>query len=152
MPPAYDESRAAYTATRRPDPRIAAAIERALGDVHSVVNVGAGAGSYESPEREVIAVEPSETMRAQRPVGAPEAIDARAERLPLEDESVDAAMSILALHHWEAPIAGLRELRRVARGPVVVLTFDPSAAESLWLPRRPPPRAPARDSAPPPPP
>jgi SAM-dependent methyltransferase len=131
----YDASRAAYTATRRPDPRIAAAIERALGDARSVVNVGAGAGSYESPDREVIAIEPSETMRAQRPAGAPEAIDARAEGLPLEDASVDAAMAILALHHWDDPIAGLRELRRVARGPVVVLTFDPSAAESLWLVR-----------------
>jgi SAM-dependent methyltransferase len=131
----YDASRAAYTATRRTDPRIAAAIERALGEARTVVNVGAGAGSYESPDREVIAIEPSETMRAQRPAGAPEAIDARAERLPLDDRSVDAAMAILTLHHWDDPIAGLRELRRVARGPVVVLTFDPDAAESLWLVR-----------------
>jgi SAM-dependent methyltransferase len=131
----YDASRAAYTVTRRPDPRIAAAIERALGDARSVANVGAGAGSYESPAREIIAIEPSETMRAQRPPGAAEAIDARAERLPLEDGSVDAAMAILTLHHWDDPMAGLRELRRVARGPAVVLTFDASAAESLWLVR-----------------
>jgi SAM-dependent methyltransferase len=131
----YDASRAAYTATRRTDPRIAAAVERALGDARTVVNVGAGAGSYESPEREVIAIEPSATMRAQRPEGAPAAIDAHAEALPLEDGSVDAAMAILALHHWTDPLAGLRELRRVARGPVVVLTFDPAAAESLWLVR-----------------
>src|SRR3954451_14059532 len=119
MPPAYDESRATYALTRRPDPRIAAAIERALGDVRSVVNVGAGAGSYESPEREVIAIEPSATMRAQRPPDAAAAIDARAEALPLEDASVDAAMAILTLHHWSEPLKGLRELRRVARGPVV---------------------------------
>jgi SAM-dependent methyltransferase len=131
----YDASRAAYAATRRPDPRIAAVIERALGDARSVVNVGAGAGSYESPGREVIAIEPSETMRAQRPAGAAEAIDARAEALPLDDGCVDAATAILAVHHWEDPTGGLRELRRVARGPVVVLSFDPDEAEALWLVR-----------------
>ena len=131
----YDASRAAYTVTRRTDPRIAAAIERALGDARTVVNVGAGAGSYESPERDVIAIEPSATMRSQRPAGAPEAIDARAEALPLDDASVDAATAILTLHHWADPAAGLRELRRVARGPVVVLTFDPAASETLWLVR-----------------
>jgi SAM-dependent methyltransferase len=131
----YDASRAAYAATRRADPRIAAAIERALGDARTVLNVGAGAGSYESPNREVIAVEPSATMRAQRPPDAPEAIDARAESLPFDDASVDAATAILTLHHWEDPIAGLGELRRVAGGPVVVLTFDVDAAESLWLVR-----------------
>jgi SAM-dependent methyltransferase len=131
----YDASRAAYTATRRTDPRIAAAIERALGDARTVANVGAGAGSYESAKREIIAIEPSETMRAQRPAGAAEAIDARAEQLPLEDGSVDAAMAILTLHHWDDPLAGLRELRRIARGPVVVLTCDPDAAGALWLVR-----------------
>jgi SAM-dependent methyltransferase len=131
----YDASRAAYTATRRTDPRIAAAVGRALGDARSVLNVGAGAGSYESPDREVIAVEPSAVMRAQRPPGAAEAIDARAESLPFDDDSADAGTAILTLHHWEDPPAGLRELRRVVRGPVVVLTFDPDAAESLWLVR-----------------
>src|SRR3954466_168005 len=122
MAPEYDASRATYSLTRRPDPRFAAAVERALGDARTVVNVGAGAGSYESPDREVIAIEPSEARRAQRPAGAPDAIDARAEALPLEDASADAAMAILSLHHWSDPLAGLRELRRVARGPVVVLT------------------------------
>jgi SAM-dependent methyltransferase len=131
----YDASRAAYAATRRPDPRIAAAIERALGDARTVVNVGAGAGSYESPEREVTAVEPSPTMRAQRPEGAAEAIDARAESLPFEDGSFDAGMAILTLHHWSEPLRGLAELRRVARGPVVVLTFDPAQSEAFWLVR-----------------
>jgi SAM-dependent methyltransferase len=131
----YDASRAAYTATRRPDPRIAAAIERALGDARTVVNVGAGTGSYESPEREVVAVEPSATMRAQRPAGAAEAVDAHAESLPLDDASVDAALAVLTVHHWHDPMAGLREMRRVARGPVVVLTFDPDQAEALWLVR-----------------
>jgi SAM-dependent methyltransferase len=131
----YDASRAAYTATRRTDPRIAAFVERALGDARTVVNVGAGAGSYESPDRQVIAIEPSATMRAQRPPEAAEAIDARAEDLPLDDGSVDAAMAILSLHHWDDPLKGLCELRRVARGPVVLLTYDPSAADSFWLVR-----------------
>jgi SAM-dependent methyltransferase len=131
----YDAARATYTVTRQPDPRIGAAIERALGDARTVVNVGAGAGSYESPEREVIAIEPSATMRAQRPPDAAEAINAAAEALPLADASVDAALAVLTVHHWRDPIAGLRELRRVARGPVVLLTFDPDQAEALWLVR-----------------
>ncbi len=131
----YDASRAAYAATRRADPRIAAAIERALGDARTVLNVGAGAGAYESAEREVTAVEPSETMRAQRPPGAPEALDARAEDLPFDNDSFDAAMAILTVHHWADPARGLRELRRVTRGPVVVLTFDPHESEAFWLVR-----------------
>jgi SAM-dependent methyltransferase len=131
----YDASRAAYTATRRADPRIAAAIERALGDARTVLNVGAGAGSYESPDREVTAVEPSAAMRAQRPDGAPEAIDARAEDLPFGNDAFDAATAILTVHHWADPIKGLRELRRVTRGPVVVLTFDPHEADAFWLVR-----------------
>jgi SAM-dependent methyltransferase len=131
----YDASRAAYAATRRPDPHISAVIERALGGARSVVNVGAGAGSYESAEREVTAVEPSATMRSQRPPGAAEAIDASAESLPFADRSFDAGLAVLTVHHWRDPIRGLHELRRVARGPVVVLTFDPDAAASFWLVR-----------------
>jgi SAM-dependent methyltransferase len=131
----YDASRAAYTATRRTDPRIAAFIERALGDARTVVNVGAGAGSYESREREVTAVEPSATMRAQRPPGAVPAIDAHAEALPFEDASFDAATAILTVHHWHDPARGLAEMRRVARGRVVVLTFDPAESDAFWLVR-----------------
>jgi SAM-dependent methyltransferase len=131
----YDASRAAYAATRRADPHIAAVIERALGDARTVLNVGAGAGSYESPDRDVIAVEPSATMRAQRPPGAPEAIAAQAESLPFADASMDAATAVLTMHHWRDPARGLRELRRVARGPVVVLTFDPDQVGAFWLVR-----------------
>jgi SAM-dependent methyltransferase len=143
----YDASRSTYAATRRPDPRIAAVIERALGDARSVVNVGAGAGSYESPGREWVAVEPSATMRGQRPPGAAEAIDARAEALPLADGSVDAGLAVLTVHHWEAPLRGLAELRRVARGPVVVLTFDPDQSTAFWLVRDYLPAAAALDQA-----
>jgi SAM-dependent methyltransferase len=131
----YDASRSAYAATRRTDPRIAARIERALGHARTVLNVGAGAGAYESPDRDITPVEPSATMRSLRPASAPEAVDAHAEDLPFDDDSFDAATAILAVHHWRDPIAGLRELRRVARGPVVVLTFDPKESEAFWLVR-----------------
>lgn len=131
----YDASKATYALTRQGDPRIAAAIERALGDARTVVNVGAGAGSYESREREVTAVEPSATMRAQRPRDAAPVVDARAERLPFEDASFDAATAILTIHHWDDPARGLAELRRVARGPAVVLTFNPEASRAFWLVR-----------------
>jgi SAM-dependent methyltransferase len=135
VPPEYDASRATYALTRQTDPSIAAAIERALGDARSVVNVGAGAGSYESAGREVIAVEPSETMRAQRPADAAPAIDAYAEDLPLEDDSVDAALATMTVHHWDDQCRGLAEMRRVARRRVVVLTFDIAHAGDLWLVR-----------------
>jgi hypothetical protein len=89
-----------------------------------VLNVGAGTGSYEPCDRWVLAIEPSPTMRAQRPAGAAPAIAARAEALPFDDGAVDAAMACVTIHHWESAEAGLAELRRVSRGPVVVFTFE----------------------------
>lgn len=133
--PEYDASRATYALTRQTDPSILAAIERALGDARTVVNVGAGAGSYESADREVIAIEPSETMRAQRPPGAAPAIAAYAEDLPLADNSVDAALATMTVHHWADQRRGLAEMRRVARERVVVFTFDVAHATDLWLVR-----------------
>jgi SAM-dependent methyltransferase len=136
-PPAeslYDAIGATYVATRRPDPRIAARIHAALGDAATVLNVGAGAGAYEPGDRRVVAVEPSRTMRAQRPPGAPRAIPATAEDLPFRDGAFDAAMAVLTVHHWTDPERGLRELRRVARR-VVVLGFDPEWGERSWLTR-----------------
>jgi SAM-dependent methyltransferase len=120
----YERHGRTYAQHRRPDPRIAARIHAALGDARTVLNVGAGAGSYEPHDRWVLAVEPSATMRAQRPPDAAPAIAARAEALPLDDDAVDAAMACVTIHHWESPEAGLAELRRVARGPVVVFTFE----------------------------
>jgi ubiquinone/menaquinone biosynthesis C-methylase UbiE len=120
----YDRHGRAYSLHRRADPRIAARIHAALGDARTVVNVGAGTGSYEPHDRWVLAVEPSATMREQRPRGAAPALNARAEALPFDDDSFDAAMACVTIHHWEPPDTGLRELRRVARGRVVVLTFD----------------------------
>jgi SAM-dependent methyltransferase len=120
----YERHGRTYARHRRPDPRIAARIHAALGDARTVLNIGAGSGSYEPDDRWVLAVEPSATMRAQRPTAAAPAIAARAESLPLDDRSVDAAMACVTIHHWDPPHAGLAELRRVARGPVVVFTFE----------------------------
>jgi SAM-dependent methyltransferase len=120
----YDRHGRSYARHRRADPRIAARVHAALGDARTVLNVGAGTGSYEPRDRWVLAVEPSATMRAQRPAGAAPVIAARAEALPFDDDAVDAAIACVTIHHWEPPEAGLAELRRVARGPVVVLTFD----------------------------
>jgi SAM-dependent methyltransferase len=133
----YDTIGATYTVTRRTEPRIAAQVWAALGDARTVVNVGAGTGSYEPPDRDVTAVEPSALMRAQRPAGAAPCVAAAAESLPFADRSFDAAMAFATIHHWPDPIAGLRELRRVARR-VVVFTHDTSAAgwlDRFWLTR-----------------
>jgi SAM-dependent methyltransferase len=130
----YDTIGATYTVTRRTEPRIAARIWAALGDARTILNVGAGTGSYEPPDRDVTAVEPSALMRAQRPAGAAPCVAATAESLPFEDQSFDAAMSVSSVHHWQDPIAGLREMRRVARR-VVVFTFDASDPGQFWLPR-----------------
>ena len=123
----YDSIGESYERLRRPDPRIAEIIHAALGDAQRVVNVGAGTGSYEPIDRELIAVEPSARMIAQRPPGAALAIQASAEDLPFRDASFDAAMAVLTIHHWSDPGAGLAELRRVTTGPIVLLTFDPAA-------------------------
>jgi SAM-dependent methyltransferase len=120
----YERHGHTYAQHRRADPRFAARIHRALGDARTVLNVGAGTGSYEPHDRWVLAVEPSATMRSQRPAGAAPAITARAESLPFDDHAIDAAMACITIHHWEPPEAGLAELRRVTRGPVVVFTFE----------------------------
>jgi SAM-dependent methyltransferase len=122
-----------YSRYRRPDPRIALCIHRALGDAESVLNVGAGAGSYEPTDRQVTAVEPSASMRAQRAPHLPRAIDAVAESLPFEDDSFDASMATFTVHQWTDLNSGLREMRRVTRGPVVVLTCDPDELDRFWL-------------------
>jgi ubiquinone/menaquinone biosynthesis C-methylase UbiE len=111
-----DRHAPAYPAHRRADPRIATRILAALGDARTVLNVGAGAGSYEPEDRYLIAIEPSAGMRGQRPSQLVPAIDARAESLPLDEDSVDAAMAIFSAHHFDDQAAGLRELRRVAAG------------------------------------
>ncbi|APR83443.1 transcriptional regulator, MerR family protein [Minicystis rosea] len=129
----YDRIGTTYRATRKPDPRIAARIHEALGDARSVVNVGAGIGAYEPTDREVLAVEPSETMIAQRPPQSAPVIQARAEHLPLADRSYDAALAVNTLQHWTDLRAGLRELRRVACRRIVIFVRDPDSGVPFWL-------------------
>jgi len=123
-----------YASIRQPDPRIEAVVWEALGDARTVVNVGAGAGSYEPRDREVTAVEPSASMRAERPADRGAAIDATAEALPFADDSFDAAMASVTIHQWPDLERGLGEMRRVSRGPVVILTFAPQVPEPWWQP------------------
>jgi SAM-dependent methyltransferase len=130
----YERIGHGYARTRREDPRIAEQVRAALGDARTVVNVGAGAGSYEPRDRHVIAIEPSDVMAAQRPADRAPAVRASAGMLPLRDDSVDAAMAMVTVHHWDAEQKrGVRELRRVARGPVVILTFDATVSTRMWL-------------------
>jgi SAM-dependent methyltransferase len=130
---AYDEIGTGYTATRRADPRIARQIHEALGDALSVVNVGAGAGAYEPCDRDVLPIEPSGRIIAQRAPELARAIRGHAESLPLPSGSVDAAMACMTLHHWADWRIGVQELRRVARKRVVIFTYDRSYAERFWL-------------------
>jgi hypothetical protein len=133
----YDTIGTTYTATRRTDPRIAAQVWAALGSARTVLNVGAGTGSYEPPDREVTAVEPSTVMRAQRPASAAVCVAATAEGLPFEDKRFDAAMAFATVHHWQDPIAGMREMQRVARRVVVFTceTSDRAWRRRFWLTR-----------------
>lgn len=135
--PLYDTIGRNYAALRRPDARIAQAIEAALGEARSVANIGAGTGSYEPRDCHVIAVEPSEVMIGQRPANAAPCLLGSAEALPLESASVDAAMAVLTTHHWTDRERGYREMARVARRRVVILTWMPDAnpAAPFWLTR-----------------
>lgn len=127
----YDVIGRNYAELRKPDPRIAALIQQALGQARTVLNVGAGTGSYEPADRRVIAVEPSIEMIRKRSSSTAKAVQASADRLPFKNDAFDAAMAILTVHHWPEKEAGLREMRRVTRGRIVLLTFDPSCRP--WL-------------------
>jgi SAM-dependent methyltransferase len=129
----YERGGNGYARHRRADPRIAAQAHRCLGDARTVVNVGAGAGSYEPDDRHVVAVEPSAAMRAQRPRHLAPAVDATAEALPYDDDAFDAAMAMVTVHQWPDLGRGLGEMRRVTRGPVVILTFDGDVMAQSWL-------------------
>ncbi len=129
----YRRIASGYRTYRRPEPEFETAIASALGGATTVLNVGAGAGSYEPTDRDVTAVEPSAEMRAQRPADRVPAIDATAERLPFPDDAFDAAMTTFSVHQWHDLDAGLREMRRVTRGPVIVMTCDPDRLDRYWL-------------------
>ena len=122
-----------YGSTRRADPRILQRIAKAVGGAPSVVNIGAGTGAYEPPNRRVVAIEPSDLVIAQRRTGAAPVVKAAAEALPFKDGGYSAAMAVLTIHHWDDPLAGLREMRRVARRRAVVMTLDPTTIDDFWL-------------------
>ncbi|GAB4392842.1 MAG: class I SAM-dependent methyltransferase [Kiloniellaceae bacterium] len=132
MTAAYDTIGVNYADLRKPDPRIERVIAAALGPAVSVLNVGAGAGSYEPADREVTALEPSAEMIRQRRRAVARVLQGQAEDLPFGDQTFDAAMAILTVHHWSDKAKGLAEMRRVTRGPVVLLTFDPDH-RGFWL-------------------
>ena len=129
----YRDLAVGYARHRQPDARIARQIDAALGTAGTVLNIGAGTGSYEPAERLVVPIEPSAAMRDERPTGGLTAIDAVAEAMPFDQDSFDAAMAILTIHQWRDTDQGLREMRRVARGPVVIMTFDSDAWSRMWL-------------------
>ncbi|MBW3560548.1 MAG: class I SAM-dependent methyltransferase [Proteobacteria bacterium] len=132
MSSSYDRIGVNYAELRKPDPRIAARVGAALGPARTVLNVGAGTGSYEPADRQVTAVEPSTEMVRQRPPSAAKVVRARAEALPFHDGTFDASMAILTVHHWSNKATGLREMRRVTRDRIVILTYDPSF-RGFWL-------------------
>lgn len=131
----YDELGVGYAGVRGTDPRIAARIQHALGGSVTVLNVGAGTGSYEPSDLDVTAVEPSGVMIAQRPAGSARVLQASAEALPFPDRSFDAAMAVVSDHHWRDRKTGLRELRRVARQRVLLFNVEPSMTDQFWLTR-----------------
>jgi SAM-dependent methyltransferase len=132
-PELYDRIGRTYTSTRRTDPRIAAAVRNALGDARTVLNVGAGTGHYEPDDRQVVALEPSPVMIAQRPAEAAPVVQGRAEALPFEDDSFDAVMAVLSDHHWSDRRRAFAELRRVARHRIVLFNADPGQLDRFWL-------------------
>lgn len=132
MNQSYDIIGVDYANLRRPDPRISARIRHALGSADHVLNVGAGAGSYEPEDCVVTALEPSREMIRQRPAGKAMVVRARAENLPFADRSFDASMAILTIHHWRDQAKGLHEMRRVTRDRIVILTYD-ATFRNFWL-------------------
>lgn len=129
----YEQKGLQYAGQRRTDPMIASYIQKALGSASTLLNVGAGAGSYEPLDRYVISVEPSASMRHQRQVlGRMPAIDAKAEKLPFDDNSFDASMALLTVHHWPDVALGLMEMKRVTSGKIIIMTYDPDALHTFW--------------------
>jgi SAM-dependent methyltransferase len=129
----YNKEGQFYSGVRRPDPRVAAMIHTALGASKTVLNVGAGTGSYEPLDKYVVAIEPSEVMRKQRSKNLVPALAGTAEAIPFDDAAFDASMAILTVHHWPNRTKGLQELRRVTKGPIVIMTFDPDASTEFWM-------------------
>lgn len=130
----YDKIGNNYAVTRQTDPRIAAQLHAELAGATRVVNIGAGTGSYEPGHIEVVAVEPSAVMIAQRKAGSAPVKQAFAEELPFEDKSFSHAMTVLSMHHWQDKPRAFREINRVTTEKFVAITWDPNS-EPFWLTR-----------------
>src|ERR1700674_922237 len=130
----YDAIGCSYSTRRQPDPRLAARLDALIGCDSTVLNVGAGTGSYEPVRSGVVAVEPSAVMLGQRPPSAAPAVRAVAEAPPFQDQAFDVVLAVLTVHHWNDQRRGLEECARVAQDRVVILTWDPGA-EGFWLVR-----------------
>ncbi|MBS1517851.1 MAG: class I SAM-dependent methyltransferase [Bacteroidetes bacterium] len=129
----YDRTGQNYSGYRKSDPRIAEYVSRALGNAKTILNVGAGAGSYEPENKYVAAVEPSFVMRSQRHLNnRVPAIIGKAESLPFDDNSFDASMAMLTVHHWPDPEKGLNEMKRVSKSRIVIMTYDPDELDKFW--------------------
>jgi SAM-dependent methyltransferase len=129
----YDKFGHTYSGYRQTDPRIAAYVNTALRNAKTILNVGAGGGSYEPDNRYVVAVEPSSVMREQRKANNKvPAINAKADNLPFDNNAFDASMAMVTVHHWPDIAKGLQELRRVTTGPVIIMSFDPDALNDFW--------------------
>lgn len=132
MKAVYDTIGVGYVKRRKPDARVAQAIYNALGNAKSVLNVGAGGGSYEPADRWVTALEPSAEMIRQRPRGSAHVCQGVAENIPFPDRQFDAVMAVLTVHHWQDVETGLSEMLRVTRDRLAILTFDPES-HYFWL-------------------
>jgi SAM-dependent methyltransferase len=129
----YDRKNNNYSAIRKADPRIGVYVRKSLNGCDTVVNVGAGAGSYEPEDKFVIAVEPSSVMRAKRlSLGRNPAVNAKADDLPFDDKSFDAVMAVLTIHHWPDLKSGLLEIKRVSKKKISILTYDPEMLDIFW--------------------
>jgi SAM-dependent methyltransferase len=129
----YDKLGQKYSVKRQTEPAIFSYIVKALGDAATVLNVGAGTGSYEPTDRYVIAVEPSLVMRSQRESNNKNpAVIAFADNLPFDDNSFEASTAFVTVHHWSDIHKGLHELRRVTKNQVIIMTFDPEALDDFW--------------------
>jgi SAM-dependent methyltransferase len=129
----YDQLGVGYLGQRRPDPRVGRQVRSAIDATGPLLNVGAGAGSYEPDDLPVVAVEPSVVMLGQRSRDSAPAVRAVAEMLPFPDSCFASGMAILTVHHWREPHHGLAELRRVVRGSIVVLTWDRAVFDQYWM-------------------
>jgi SAM-dependent methyltransferase len=130
----YDAIGINYSVTRCTDPKIAKQLYAEFQGATRIVNIGAGTGSYEPDNVELVAVEPSSEMISQRKPGSHRVEKASAEKLPFDDGSFSHAITVNSMHHWKDRALAFSEINRVATERFVAITWDPSS-EPFWLTR-----------------